>query len=100
MLQAYHSELQDYYKQNFFGLIHVLPIADGQSFKTDLRYFDSSSDGKNGTTGYLFNNNGGFAKIRVKSTTPPGARCSPTPWVATPSWLAISVSVTMAVLFT
>jgi hypothetical protein len=71
MLQAYHSELQDYYKQNFFGLIHVLPIADGQSFKTDLRYFDSSSDGKNGTTGYMFNNNGGFAKTpgEVDNTT-------------------------------
>ncbi len=61
-LQAYHSELEDYYKQNFFGLVHVLPIADDQSFKTDLRYFDSSSDGKNGDTGYAFNNNGGYAK--------------------------------------
>ncbi|MFJ5297551.1 OprD family outer membrane porin [Pseudomonas sp. NPDC088368] len=61
-LQAYHSELEDYYKQNFFGLVHILPIADDQSFKTDLRYFDSSSDGKNGETGYVFNNNGGYAK--------------------------------------
>lgn len=61
-LQAYHSELEDYYKQNFFGLVHILPIADDQSFKTDLRYFDSSSDGKNGDAGYRFNNNGGYAK--------------------------------------
>jgi hypothetical protein len=61
-LQAYHSELEDYYKQNFFGLVHVLPIGEDQSFKTDLRYFDSSSDGKNGSTGYVFNNNGGYAK--------------------------------------
>jgi len=61
-LQAYHSVLEDYYKQTFLGLVHVLPIADDQSFKTDLRYFDSRSEGKNGETGYLFNNNGGYAK--------------------------------------
>ncbi|KPG91736.1 porin [Pseudomonas sp. RIT-PI-q] len=61
-LQYYHSNLKDYYKQNFFGLIHVLPISTNQSFKTDIRYFDSSSDGKNGDAGYQFNNNGGFAK--------------------------------------
>jgi hypothetical protein len=61
-LQAYHSELEDYYKQTFLGLIHVFPISDNQSFKTDLRYFDSSSTGKNGETGYQFNNNGGYAK--------------------------------------
>ena len=61
-LQYYHSNLQDYYKQNFFGLVHVLPISTNQSFKTDIRYFDSSSDGKNGDAGYRFNNNGGYAK--------------------------------------
>jgi hypothetical protein len=63
-LQAYHSELEDFYKQTFLGLVHVFPIADDQSFKTDLRYFDSSSDGKNGqaAAGYRFNNNGGYAK--------------------------------------
>lgn len=61
-LQYYHSNLQDYYKQNFFGLIHVLPIGTNQSFKTDIRYFDSSSNGKNGDAGYRFNNNGGYAK--------------------------------------
>lgn len=61
-LQYYHSNLQDYYKQNFFGLVHVLPIGTNQSFKTDIRYFDSSSDGKNGEAGYRFNNNGGYAR--------------------------------------
>jgi hypothetical protein len=61
-VQAYHSQLEDFYKQTFLGLIHVLPIGDGQSFKTDLRYFDSSSDGKNGDAGYRFNNNSGYAK--------------------------------------
>ncbi len=63
-LQYYYSNLEDFYKQHFLGLVHVLPIGDDQSFKTDLRYFDSSSDGKNGqgASGYNFNNNGGYAK--------------------------------------
>ncbi|NBA94074.1 OprD family outer membrane porin [Pseudomonas sp. R5(2019)] len=61
-LQYYYSNLEDYYKQNFLGLVHVYPIDKDQSFKTDIRYFDSSSDGKNGQTGYAFNNNGGYAK--------------------------------------
>jgi hypothetical protein len=60
-LQYYHSNLKDYYKQDFLGLIHVYPIDARQSFKTDIRYFDSSSDGRNGDPGYQFNNNGGFA---------------------------------------
>lgn len=62
MLQYYYANLEDYYKQNFLGLVHVYPIAPNQSFKTDIRYFDSSSDGKNGDAGYFFNNNGGYAK--------------------------------------
>ncbi|AMB85395.1 porin [Pseudomonas agarici] len=62
LLQYYHANLKDYYKQDFFGLVHVLPIGEDQSFKTDLRYFDSSSDGHNGDAGYRFNNNGGYAK--------------------------------------
>lgn len=61
-LQYYYANLEDYYKQHFLGLVHVYPISEGQSFKTDLRYFDSSSDGKNGQAGYRFNNNGGYAK--------------------------------------
>jgi len=62
MLQYYYANLEDYYKQHFLGLVHVYPISATQSFKTDLRYFDSSSDGKNGDAGYRFNNNGGYAK--------------------------------------
>jgi hypothetical protein len=61
-LQYYYANLEDYYKQNFLGLVHVFQIDAKQSFKTDIRYFDSSSDGKNGDVGYRFNNNGGFAK--------------------------------------
>lgn len=62
LLQYYYANLEDYYKQNFLGLVHVYPIAPNQSFKTDIRYFDSSSDGKNGDAGYRFNNNNGYAK--------------------------------------
>jgi hypothetical protein len=72
-LQYYYANLEDFYKQNFLGLVHVLPIGDDQSFKTDLRYFNSSSDGKSasGDAGYAFNNNGGFASKpgQVDNTT-------------------------------
>ncbi|PZP22826.1 OprD family porin [Pseudomonas kuykendallii] len=61
-LQYYYANLENYYKQHFAGLTHVYPISDNQSFKTDLRYFKSSDDGKNGEPGYAFNNNGGYAK--------------------------------------
>jgi hypothetical protein len=61
-LQYYYANLENYYKQHFLGLIHVLPLGEDQSFKTDLRYFNSSDDGKNGETGYVFNNNSGYAK--------------------------------------
>ncbi|WP_095068292.1 OprD family porin [Pseudomonas sp. Irchel 3A18] len=66
-LQYYFANLEDFYNQHFLGLVHVYPIAEDQSFKTDLRYFNSSSDGKNGSLsgrnqGYLFNNNNGYAK--------------------------------------
>ncbi|MBC3951462.1 OprD family porin [Pseudomonas folii] len=61
-LQYYYANLEDFYKQHFLGLVHVLPLGEDQSFKTDLRYFNSSSDGKNGDVGYRFNNNNGYAK--------------------------------------
>lgn len=63
-LQYYHADLEEFYKQDFFGLIHVLPIADDQSFKTDLRYFRSRAQGNSASNeaGYAFNNNGGYAK--------------------------------------
>ncbi len=63
-LQYYYANLEDFYTQQFAGLVHVYPISDNQSFKTDLRYFDSRSDGKNGkgVAGYGFNNNSGYAE--------------------------------------
>ena len=47
--QYYLANLEDYYTQHFFGLQHVLALGEGQSLKTDLRYFDTSSDGANST---------------------------------------------------
>ena len=70
-LQYYHSELKDYYKQDFLGMVHVWTIDAKQSLKSDFRYFDSSSNGRNGDPGYRFNNNNGFAKTpgEVDNTT-------------------------------
>ncbi|QXH51314.1 OprD family porin [Pseudomonas fakonensis] len=68
-LQYYYSNLEDFYKQHFLGATHVFKIADDQSFKTDLRYFDSSADGRNKKGGpgeYNFNNNGGYEKTDGK----------------------------------
>ncbi|MBD1585389.1 OprD family outer membrane porin [Pseudomonas typographi] len=55
-LQYYYAELEDYYRQNFLGLVHVFQIAPDQAFKTDLRYFNSKSDGKNGDADYSYKN--------------------------------------------
>lgn len=41
----YYSNLEDLYKQHSFNLVHVLPLADKQSLKTDLRYARSTDDG-------------------------------------------------------
>jgi hypothetical protein len=42
----YHSKLEDMYKQNSFSLVHVLPLADKQTLKTDLRYARSTDEGR------------------------------------------------------
>lgn len=47
-LQYYVANLEDYYTQQFYGLQHVLGLGEGQSLKTDLRYFDTDSSGANG----------------------------------------------------
>lgn len=44
--QYYYGNLDDFYRQHFFGLQHSLPLGPGK-LKTDLRYFYSTSDGKN-----------------------------------------------------
>ncbi|WP_440465908.1 OprD family porin [Pseudomonas sp. YH-1] len=56
-LQYYYGQLSEFYQQHFLGLQHSLNLGPGV-LKTDLRAFDSDSDGKNGSTsgradGYL-----------------------------------------------
>lgn len=46
--QYYYGNLEDFYKQHFLGLTHNLALPAG-ALKTDLRYFNSGSDGKNGS---------------------------------------------------
>ena len=41
----YYSNLEEVYKQHSTNLIHILPLGDNQSLKTDLRYARSSEDG-------------------------------------------------------
>jgi hypothetical protein len=48
LAQYYYGNLDDFYKQHFLGLTHNLALGEG-ALKTDLRYFRSSSDGKNGS---------------------------------------------------
>ncbi|MBU2331661.1 OprD family porin [Stutzerimonas kunmingensis] len=50
----YYSNLEDFYKQHALNLIHVLPIADGQSLKTDLRYQRSKDDGNSNVDNKAF----------------------------------------------
>lgn len=48
LAQYYYGNLDDFYKQHFLGLVHNWAIGPG-SLKSDLRYFHSDSDGKNGS---------------------------------------------------
>lgn len=40
----YYGELQDFYRQQFFGLVHTLPLGPGK-LTSDLRYFISNDAG-------------------------------------------------------
>ncbi|MFZ5956152.1 OprD family porin [Pseudomonas knackmussii] len=43
---GYHyGQLEDFYKQHFLTALWTLPITDGQSLKTDLRWAKSTDDG-------------------------------------------------------
>ncbi|WP_437879543.1 OprD family porin [Pseudomonas sp. LRF_L74] len=48
LVQYYYGNLEDFYKQHFLGLAHNWAIGPG-TLKSDLRYFHSDSDGKNGS---------------------------------------------------
>jgi hypothetical protein len=55
-LRYHHGELQDIYRQQFTGLIHTLPLGEGVSLRSDLRYFDSRETGS-GKAGRIDNRN-------------------------------------------
>ncbi|EZH78043.1 porin [Ectopseudomonas composti] len=50
----YYSNLEDMYKQHSFNLVHVLPLGDKQSLKTDLRYARSTDDGQSNVDNKAF----------------------------------------------
>lgn len=41
----YYGGLEDIYREHNLGLVHVLPLGEGRSFKTDLRYVHQTDDG-------------------------------------------------------
>lgn len=70
-LQYHIAQLKDFYKQHFFGLTHDIKLADAV-IETDIRYFDSRSQGKNShlrgrqagyTIGGWYNKNNPTGKI-------------------------------------
>ncbi|MFL1526569.1 OprD family porin [Pseudomonas sp. O230] len=42
----YYAQMQDIYRQHFIGLVHDLPLAQGVSLRSDLRYFDTREQGR------------------------------------------------------
>ena len=68
LLQYYYGNLEDFYKQHFLGLTHNWSIGPGV-LKSDVRYFNSRDDGKNGsdpayfTTGDYRSNATGKGKV-------------------------------------
>lgn len=50
----YYSNLEEMYKQHSFNLVHVLPLGDKQSLKTDLRYARSTDDGQSNVDNKAF----------------------------------------------
>ena len=41
----YYAQMQDIYRQHYVGLVHDLPLAQGVSLRSDLRYFDTREQG-------------------------------------------------------
>lgn len=41
----FYAELEDNYNQHYGNLIHSLPLAEGLTLKSDIRYFDSGKEG-------------------------------------------------------
>lgn len=71
--QYYYANLEDFYTQHFAGLGHNLALGEG-SLKTDLRYFHTSSDGRNSSAagrlaGYTANTNFGDGTGEIDNNT-------------------------------
>ncbi|MGV8675578.1 OprD family porin [Pseudomonas aeruginosa] len=53
-----YGRLDNFYRQHYFNLTHLLPLDDGQSLKSDLRYARSTDEGgsnvDNGAFGAMF----------------------------------------------
>lgn len=70
LAQYYYGNLSEFYKQHFLGLTHNWAIGPGV-LKSDLRYFHSTDDGKNGhdsdyyTNGDYAHSVGGNGKGKV-----------------------------------
>lgn len=43
----YYGDYDNVYKQHFAGLVHTLPLGEGLSLRSDLRYFNSQDQGDN-----------------------------------------------------
>ena len=65
LVQYYYGNLDKFYKQNFLGLVHNWAIGPGV-LKSDLRYFNSKNDGKNGYDPLYFSN-GNYANSVSKN---------------------------------
>ncbi|WP_028239289.1 OprD family porin [Stutzerimonas azotifigens] len=48
------GKLHDNYKQHIVNLVHVLPLGDKQSFKSDIRYAHSTDDGNSNVDSKAF----------------------------------------------
>ncbi len=46
----YYGDFDNVYKQHFAGLVHTLPLGEGLSLRSDLRYFNSQDQGDNPAT--------------------------------------------------
>ena len=55
LAQYYYGNLSEFYKQHFLGLTHNWAIGPGV-LKSDLRYFHSTDDGKNGHDSAYYSN--------------------------------------------
>lgn len=42
----FYGQLEDIYEQHYLGLTHNVSLGNGYSLKTDLRYYDNSTDGE------------------------------------------------------